>query len=226
MFSVRIDKTYYKNIIKIGCPIGIALTFEFLAFNIITILVGREAWVLSAVHSILITISSATFMVPLAVSTALSVKVAYYFGAKRLKELKSYSVAGVIMGAGFMALAAIILAIFPVQLIKLFTDNIEVIKISIPIVSIVAAYQIFDGLQVVLSGILKGFKRTKIVSVSVICGYWVIGAPIAYLLVEKFALSLRGYWIALALSLFSIGFIQSVFIKKEFSSFKCIAIDN
>ncbi len=224
-FKVNIDKSYYKNMLKVGCPIGLALTFEFLAFNIVTLLAGREASVLSAVHSILITISSATFMVPLSVSTALSVKTAYFCGAKKFKELKSFSFAGIATGAGFMAFAGVILAIFPVPLIKLFTDNMEVIKITVPLVSIVSMYQVFDGLQVVLSGILKGFKKTKIVSMSVISGYWLIGAPTAFILVEKFHFSLRGYWLALALSLFFMGFIQAVFIKKEFAHFHRIAVD-
>ena len=218
--KVKIDKSYYLQMIKIGSPIGLALTFEFLAFNIITVLVGREAAVLSAVHSILITISSATFMVPLSIATAVSVKVAYCYGAKLFDSLKSFSKAGLIMGVGFMALAGILLASFPKFLISLFTQDSQVIKIAIPLISIAAMYQVFDGLQVVLGGILKGFKMTKIVSGSVLFGYWFVGAPLAFILVCKHGFMLRGYWLSLAISLFTMGIIQAYFVKNKFAKLK------
>ena len=173
----KVDFSFIKKVIKTGIPIGIALLLEFLAFNIITILAGRESSLYAAVHSILITMSSATFVIPMAISTALSVKVAYYFGAKKPLEVKKYS---------YTAL----------------------------IISILAAYQIFDGIQSITGGILKGFKKTEIVSLTVLASYWFIGAPIAYILVVHYNISLRGYWLALAVSLFMIGFIQALIAKK------------
>lgn len=219
-FKSKIDFSYMKQLLKVGAPIGAALMFEFMAFNIITILVGREAGILSATHNILITISSATFMVPLSVSIALSVKVAYYYGAKKLDEIKNFSISALIMGVGFMALAAIILASFPKQLINLFTDNQEVLKIALPLVSIAAMYQVFDGFQVIMGGVLKGFKMTKFVSGAVLAGYWLVGMPVAFVLVGKYGLLLRGYWIALAVSLCVMGFIQAAMAKYKFNKEK------
>ena len=90
----------------------------------------------------------------------------------------------------------------------------------LPIISVVAAYQIFDGLQVVMGGVLKGFKMTKIVSGSVLAGYWLIGMPVAFILVWKMNLSLQGYWIALAVSLGFMGIIQALIAKKKFNQIK------
>ncbi len=219
-FKSKIDFSFMKNLIKVGSPIGLALLLEFMAFNIITVLVGREAGILSATHNILITISSATFMVPLSISTALAVKVSYYYGANNAIEIKNYSCSGLIMGVGFMALAGIILALFPSQLISLFTKNPEVINIALPIVSIAAMYQIFDGFQVVTGGILKGFKMTKFVSNSVLIGYWGVGMPTAIIFAGKMNMSLKGYWIALAVSLCVIGFVQAAFAKYKYTQIK------
>ena len=219
-FKAKIDFSYMKKLIKVGSPIGLALLLEFMAFNIITVLVGREAGILSATHNILITISSATFMVPLSISTALAVKVSYYYGANSAKEIKNYSLAGLIMGVGFMAAAGIVLALFPSQLISLFTKDIKVIAIAMPIVSIAAMYQIFDGFQVVTGGILKGFKMTKFVSNSVLIGYWGVGMPTAIIFALKMNMSLRGYWIALAVSLCVIGFVQAAFAKYKYKQIK------
>ncbi len=216
-FKSPLDFKYMKQLVKVGSPIGAAFLLEFLAFNIITILVGREAGILAAVHNILVTISSASFMVPLAVSTAVAVKVSYFFGAEKPCEIKKYSYAGLITGVGFMAFAGIILALFPKQLISLFTTDSEVMKIAVPLVSIAAMYQVFDGFQVVSGGILKGFKMTKFVSAAVLTGYWLVGMPTAILLVGKFHLSLRGYWIALAISLCTMGFVQAACARYKFN---------
>ncbi len=212
----KIDYSFIKQVIKVGIPIGIALVFEFLAFNIITVLIGREASILAAIHNILITIASATYMIPFALSTAVSVKVAYFYGAKSPAEIRKYSYTTLITGVGFMICTSAILAIFPEQIIGLFTTDNEVIRLSLPIISVAAVYQIFDGFQAVTGGILKGFKLTKAVSISVIASYWAIGAPVAIFLVNKCNFSLKGYWIALAVSLCIMGMVQAVIAKRKF----------
>lgn len=219
-FKAKTDFSYMKQLIKIGSPIGFALLLEFLAFNVITILVGRQEGLYAAVHNILTTISSVTFGIPLSISTALSVKVAYNYGANNKNEIIKYSKAGSIMGIGIMALAGIILAVFPKQIINLFTGDTEVLKIALPLIFIVAMYQIFDGFQVIMGGILKGFKMTKFVSNAVLFCYWVIAMPIALILVGKFGLLLQGYWIALATALFSMGFVEIYMVKRKLKEMK------
>ena len=219
-FKAPIDFSYMKQIVRIGTPIGLALLLEFLAFNIITILVGRESALLAAVHSILVTISSATFMFPLSIATATSVKVAYYYGAKKVDEIRNFIASSTIMSLGLMIIISLVLLLFPRQIISLFTDDVEVLRIILPIISVVAAYQIFDGLQVVMGGVLKGFKMTKFVSGAVLAGYWFVGMPVAVILVWKMGLSLQGYWIALAVSLCVMGVVQALMAKCKFNQIK------
>lgn len=219
-FKSKLDFSYMKQLVKIGTPIGFAMLLEFFAFNIITILVGRESGLLAAIHNILITIASATFMVPMSIGVALAVKVAYYYGAKKCQEIRNFSVAGTFLGVGFMVVTALALAVFPNQIIGIFTHDMDVLNIALPIVSVVAMYQIFDGFQVIMGSILKGFKMTKFVSNAVLIGYWFVGAPVAALLVCKYGLSLRGYWIALAVSLCTMGFVQAAMAKHKFRKIK------
>src|SRR5574344_608782 len=87
-----IERKYIIQLIKIGCPIGVSLLVEFLAFNLITILVGRIDGALSATHNIILNITGLTFMVPLALSNALSIKVGYYNGAQNYTEIKTYCI--------------------------------------------------------------------------------------------------------------------------------------
>lgn len=219
-FKSKIDLSYMKQIFKVGIPIGFALMFEFLAFNIITILVGRESGLLSGIHNILITISSAMFMLPLSISIALSVKVSYYYGANKLEEIKKFTNAALILGVGFMAVAAGVLAIFPSQIIKIFTDNKQVLDIAVPLVGIAAMYQIFDGYQIIMGGVLKGFKMTKFVSWAVLMGYWLCGMPVAILLVYYFDYMLKGYWVALAVSVTMMGVVQGLMAHYKFNKLK------
>lgn len=216
----KIDFDYMKNIFKIGLPIGIALMFEFLAFNIITILVGREAGILSATHNILVSLSSLTFMIPMTISTAVSVKVAYFFGAMKKIEIKRYSSAALIIGVGFMTLVSLILLLFPKQIINLYTNNQQVFSIILPIIPVVAIYQVFDGLQAVAAGILKGFKKTKIVSIGVLLAYWAIGMPVAFICVGNYNMSLKGYWIALAVSIIVMAFVFSTLSLAKYKKLK------
>ena len=203
----KIDFSYMKNVFKVGLPIGVALMFEFLAFNIITILVGREAGILSATHNVLVSLSSVVFMIPMTISTAVSVKVAYFYGALKKLEIKRYSLAALIIGVGFMIFVSLLLILFPKQIINLYTDNQQVLSIALPIIIVVAVYQIFDGVQAVAAGILKGFKMTKVVSTGVLLAYCAVGMPVAFICVGKYNMSLKGYWIALAVSIIVMAFV-------------------
>ena len=89
----------------------------------------------------------------------------------------------------------------------MYTDNEQVLSITSPIIIVVAIYQVFDGVQAVAAGILKGFKMTKVVSTGVLLAYWAVGMPVAFLCVAKYNMSLKGYWIALAVSIIVMAFV-------------------
>ena len=191
---------YYKSLIDIGLPISLAICIEFLAFNIITVFMGRIAGIYAAAASILIAIINTTFMVPMSVSIATTIKIGYSNGAKNLQDIKRYSFVSCFISEIFMLLCGIIIAIFPVQIIKLFTSDTALIKIMIPIMILLAVFEITDGLQVTLSGIFKGLKDTKIVMITNFISYLIIGLPIgAYLALVK-GQNLFGFWIGLSVT--------------------------
>ena len=203
-FKLKIVKKaytdYYKSMGEIGLPISLAICIEFLAFNLITILMGRISGLYSAAESILVAIINTTFMVPMSVSVATTIKVGYSNGAKNLEDIKRYSLVSCIISEIFMLLCGIIIAMFPVQIIKLFTSDAELIKIMIPIMILLAIFEITDGLQVTLSGIFKGLKDTKIVMITNFISYLVIGLPIGtYFAIIK-EQNLFGFWIGLSVT--------------------------
>ncbi len=221
-FKNPFDKSLVKQLLKIGYPIGIAMFLEFLGFNLITILVGREAGILAATHNIGVTITSSAYVIPMSISAAIAIKVGYFNGAKNLKEIKRYSFSGTSMSIAFMALCSALLLLFPKQIFEIFTSNPNMITLGLPILHIAAFYLMFDGCQVSLSGILKGLKMTKIASVSLIAGYWLFGLPFGYFLAYHYHMSLRGFWIGLATSFLFMTAIFIVVIYKKFIQLKRI----
>lgn len=217
-FKNPFDKPFIKQLLKIGMPIGLAMLLEFLGFNIITILVGKQAGILAATHNIVVTITSSAYMIPLSISSAIAIKVGFYNGAKIFPEIKRYSIAGTVLAVGFMGLCALVLSLYPLQIFEVFSNNEQMLKIGVPILHIASLYLMFDGFQVCLSGILKGLKMTKTASISVISGYWLFGLPFGFILAYHYNMSLLGFWIGLATSFLFLSAILSTIIIIKFKS--------
>lgn len=191
------DKRYYKNLMTIGLPISLAILIEFIAFNSIAIIMGRVSGVYAAAQNLICTLTTISFMVPLAISNAIAVKVGFANGARNFKELKNFAIIGMLMCVSFMMCSAIIFCSFPHFLVSMFSKDLTLVKICVPVLYVVSIFQIFDGLQVALAGIYKGIKKTKIVLIANFIGYWVISIPLGYVLALKHGLMLKGFWYGL-----------------------------
>ncbi len=216
------DFEYYKSLIKIGIPISCAIMVEFVAFNSIAIIMGRVSGVYAAAQNLVCTLTTISFMVPLAISNAIAVKVGFANGANNIKDLKKYSFVGIVMSVGFMMCSAFIFATLPDFLVRLFTQDNLLIGISIPILYIMAVFQIFDGLQVALSGIFKGIKRTGIVLLSNFVAYWLISIPLGCTLAFKYHLNLRGFWFGLMTAAVILCVIMSVMLLKSIKKMETV----
>ena len=216
------DFDYYKSLIKIGIPISCAIMVEFIAFNSIAIIMGRVSGVYAAAQNWVCTLTTVSFMVPLAISNAIAVKVGFANGAGNIKDLKRYSFVGVVMSVGFMLCSAFVFATFPQFLVKLFTQDNNLIKISIPVLYILSVFQVFDGLQVALSGIFKGMKRTGVVLISNFVAYWLISLPLGYTLAFHFHLNLRGFWYGLASAAIILCAMMSVMLLKSIKKMETV----
>lgn len=209
------DFEYYKSLIKIGIPISCAILVEFVAFNSIAIIMGRVSGVYAAAQNLICTLTTVSFMVPLAISNAIAVKVGFANGAGNIKDLKKYSFVGIVMSVGFMACSALIFATFPDFLVRLFTQDDALIKISVPVIYILALFQVFDGLQVSLSGVFKGIKKTGVVLLSNFIAYWLISIPLGYTLAFHYNLNLRGFWFGLASAAVILCIIMLLMLRKN-----------
>lgn len=223
-FKGKIDKAtnYIKDLIKIGWPISIALFLEFSGFNMTAILVGKISSALAAAHNIIITFAGVTYMVPMSISNAMAVKVGYANGENNFLNLKRYSIAGVFLILMFMSFTAFLFVAIPKNLIEIFTNDIAVLTLAIPVMLIVACFQIFDGLQIAFSGILKGLKATKPIMLTTALAYWIIGIPIGCILAFKYNIVLAGFWTGLAIALFVASIVSGGIIIIKLKKLKKI----
>jgi MATE family multidrug resistance protein len=152
----------------------------------------------------------------MAISNAISIKVGFENGAKNYKELKNYAYAGIGVSMLFMTICAFIFLIIPQKCIELFTSDLEVIKVAVPILTLVGLFQIFDGLQVSVSGVFKGLKKTTIIMIGIFIAYWIIGLPLGFLLAFKYNQNLYGFWIGITISIASLGIGLYFTMKKLF----------
>ena len=208
-------KDYYKQLVKVGLPISFAVLIEFVAFNSVAIFMGRVAGVYAAAQNLICTLTTVSFMIPFAISNAIAVKVGFANGAKDIIDLRRYAFVGLGMAVGFMAFSSVIFALIPQQLVRLFTIDVELIKICVPVIYVLACFQVFDGLQISLSGIFKGIKKTKVVMFSNFVGYWLIAIPLGYTLAFKYNLNLVGFWIALIISAAILCSIMFIILAKN-----------
>ena len=208
------DKEYYKEMLKVGLPSSLAIMIEFVAFNSITVIMGRVAGVYAAAQNIVCTITSIAFMVPLAIGNAAGVKVGFSNGAKDFFALKKYAYTALSISAIFMASSAIIVAIAPGVITSLFTKDLELINICVPIIYTLCFFQVFDGLQATFAGIFRGLKHTEVVMFANFISFWLVAIPLGCTLALYCKLNLIGFWYALIVSTIILCIIM-------FTNFRC-----
>ena len=213
--SMYSDHSYYKNLLIVGTPIAFAILIEFVAFNLVTIIMGRVSGVYAAAQNIVCTLTTISFMVPLAIANGLAVKVGYSNGAKDYLGVRRFALSGIFMSEAFMLCSALTVVSFPHFWIGLFTTDKELIAVTVPIVYLLALFQLFDGMQVTLAGIFKGLKDTNIVMIANLVSYWIVSIPLGTLLAFKFNMNIMGYWysIGAAAVLLCAIMLTKLFIK-------------
>ena len=183
------------RMLVLGVPIGAHLVLEIGGFSLISLWMGRLGESVASAHLIALNLGSTSFMVPLAIGMAASVRVGKAIGAGEAGGARvAASVAGV-TGMTFMGVAALLLLAFPLFFARLYTSDAEVLRIATGLILIVAAFQVFDGAQTVFAGILRGAGDTRFPVWSFLLGFWMVGMPLAWWLGFRSAIGPAGlYW--------------------------------
>lgn len=193
--------TKWKDITKIGVPIGLSIFAETSIFSAVTLMMSTYSTAVISAHQIALNFTSLLYMVPLSISIGATVLVGYEVGAKRYKDARTYSLLSVGTAILFSFISACILYFFREQIAGIYTTNPEVIKLTIHFFIFAALFQLSDAIQAPVQGALRGYKDVNVTFVMAIISYWVIGLPVGYLLAKYTEFGPFGYWIGLIVGL-------------------------
>jgi MATE family multidrug resistance protein len=158
-----------------------------------------------AAHQIAISVATTTFMVPYGVASAAAVRVGHAVGRRDAEGVARSGWMAIALGVGFMGTAAVALRLFPEPIISFFTDDPSVLAVGVSLLSVAALFQLFDGLQVVTIGALRGLGDTRTPMVAALLGYWVLALPAGWALAFPLGVGVRGLWFGMLLGLFAVG---------------------
>jgi MATE family multidrug resistance protein len=195
----------FVELFRLGLPIGITMVFEVALFNGAALLMGTFGLASLAAHQIAITIPSLTFMIPLGIGLAATVRVGLAAGAGDRIAARRAGFTAIIMGACFMCGTALVLLLWPREIASLWLPdtpaNREVLALAVSFLHVAAAFQLMDGMQVTAAMSLRGLKDTRGPMWLAGASYWLAGAPMCAILGLFTPLKGFGVWLGLAFGL-------------------------
>lgn len=191
------------KILRLGVPIGFQMLAEIGVFSFVAVIAGRLGTVPVSAHQIAIGLASFTFMGALGVGGATSVRVGHAIGEGRSPRDAGFI--GIGLGALFMCACAVALLLFADPLARLFTDDPETRALTSRLLLIAAAFQLFDGVQVVAAGALRGAADVRFSFLTNLAAHWLVGLPLALLFGFRLGWGAPGLWWGLLIGLAAVA---------------------
>lgn len=201
----RPDPAMMRELLRLGLPAAAHLLLEVGGFSMVALLAARISAISAAAHQVVIQIASFTFMVPLGLSLAGSVRVGHSLGRGDPALAKRFGDVTVLLGASFMAASGLTLALAWRPILGVFVEDPAVLSLARGMLVVAALFQLFDGMQVTLSGALRGAGDARSSMYGNLLGHWGVGLPIGCLLAFGAGMGVLGLWIGLALGLGSVA---------------------
>jgi multidrug resistance protein, MATE family len=190
-----------KQLVNLGAPAAGQILAEIGAWNLATLSAGWLTPVALATHQIALNYAALTYMVPLGVSAAAAVTVGHAVGADDPARARRAGWLALALGTAFMLCASVVFLVAPRPLIALYTTDAQVMAVGPGLLLLAATFQIFDGIQTVSTGALRGLGETRVPMWANLVGYWVIGLPLGLTLCFVLNRGIYGLWIGLTLAL-------------------------
>lgn len=175
-----------REIVVLGFPIAITITAEAGLFNVVSILMGTRGAAIAAAHQIAINFASTMFMIPLALSSAITIRVGHALGSGNAHAARYGGGLGILICGLFMCCSAAFLLVFRDAVVGLYTNDSSVTSIAISLLLMAAIFQIADGIQIGAAGALRGYKDTRVPMVINTFAFWVLAFPLAYMAAVTF----------------------------------------
>jgi len=199
--------TPLARLVRVGAPVGGQQWLEFGVFGAAGVLMGWLGAISLASHQVALQLAALTFMVPVGVAQATSVLVGQAVGRGDPDGARRATGAGLLTGVGFMALTAVMFLTLPGPLARAFSDDAPVVAAAALLLPIAGVFQVFDGIQVVAAGALRGVGDTRVPMILNLVGFWLVGLPVSAALGFGLGVGPPGIWWGLAIG---IGVVASL----------------
>ena len=195
------DWTRIRLLLRIGLPAATQVLLEIAAFGAAAVMAGRLTPVALAAHQIALYCAAVSFMVPLGIASAAAVSVGQAIGRSEPRSARRSGFIAIGLACVFMACSAATFLLAPRPLLRVYTNDGAVIAIGTGLLAWAAFFQLFDGIQTVATGALRGLGNTRMAMLVNLGGYWFFGLPIGYLLCFRYGYGIYGVWCGLSLAL-------------------------
>jgi len=202
---MTIDVSRMWRLFALGLPAAGQMVFEVGVFSAATALAGRVSAEALAAHQIALNMAAFTFMVPFGVASAAAVRVGQAIGRGDPHGAMRAGWTAIAIGVGFMATASAGFLLAPGLLMRAFTDDTAVVQLGVGLLFVAAVFQLFDGVQGVTTGALRGLADTHTAMIWNLAGHWAIGLPLGYLLCFRRGYGVVGLWWGLSTGLMICG---------------------
>jgi MATE family multidrug resistance protein len=202
---IHIDAKRIFDLLRLGIPAATQILLEVGAFSAATALVAKLGPVPLSGHEIALNCAAFTFMVPLGLSSAAAVRVGQQLGRKDSAGARRAGWSAILLGLAFMSCSGLLFVSASRQIARLFTPDPAVIAVGARLLLVAAAFQLFDGLQTVATGSLRGAGETRAPMIANFVAYWLIGLPAGYILCFGMGWGATGIWLGLCAGLMLIG---------------------
>jgi MATE family multidrug resistance protein len=202
-----IDRARLSILLRLGVPAASQVTAEVGVFALATALAGTLDPISSASHQIALNLAGVAFMIPLGLGSAGAVKVGHAVGAGDPARAEASGWMAIALGAAFMITSGVLFFAIPHVLIGLFTTDPAVLSVGTSLLGLAAIFQLFDGIQGVTTGTLRGIGDTRTPMVVNLAAHWLLGLPVSYTLCFVVGWGVWGLWIGLSLGLIVTGVI-------------------
>lgn len=206
------DLKRMKTIFYFGLPITIAILIEESLFVIIGFLLARFGEIEVATNQVLYTILAVIFMIPLGISHVVTQKIAYYRVKNDISKVKEIVYSSMLLSLISAFTICLILCIFGKEIVNNFSSDTEIVQLSASLIVLVAFYHLFDTLQMISIGVLRGYKKNRLTMFIAIGCYWFLAIGIGHLL--SLSHGIHGYWIGILVGFIIAAIISGTYVYK------------
>jgi MATE family multidrug resistance protein len=197
----------HREVLRVGLPVGAMMLAEIGVFAFISVFTARFGTASVDANQIALGLASFTFMGALGVSAATAVRVGHAVGARNREAARRSGLTGIALGAAAMGIGAIVFATIPSVLVRLFSQDPEIVEVGTALVRVAALFQLFDGMQAVGAGALRGAGDVRFAFGGGVVSYWMIGLPLALYFGVAHGHGAVGMWWGLSASLVAAALI-------------------